>query len=179
MGQITKAMCAHHKELLETVSERVSAITDDRPEADPKGLAHFLRDEVLHHAEGEEQHLYPALDPLVIAYGRPTAGMHVDHEYIEGYIDWIQETVEELETADPEEHPRLQALLRKLCLQLEAVLQLHMSKEERIYLPLFEQYLSEAEQQRIVDRMNNTEKQELDEDRAPFYAHKIAAVVRG
>ena len=34
------------------------------------------------------------------------------------------------------------------------MLTLHLEKEERIYIPLFEQYLPEAEQQRVLDGMH-------------------------
>jgi hemerythrin-like domain-containing protein len=169
-------MQSHHKEILSTLSRHVGAIIADG-DANPARFVSFLRNQVLPHAIGEEEHLYPALDPLVIAYGRPTAGMRIDHEYIEGYIDWIEETVEQLETADPVERGTLETLLRRLCLQLEAVLQLHLAKEERIYFPLFSRYLPEEEQQRILDRMDQTEHRTLDEDREPFYAHKVAAQV--
>ena len=83
--------------------------------------------------------------------------MSVNHEYIAGYVDWIEETVEELETADPQEQPDLQALLRRLCLQLQAVLQVHVAQEGRVYLPLFEEQLTEEEQQRVLCGMRQSE----------------------
>ncbi len=46
------------------------------------------------------------------------------------------------------------SILQRLCLQLEAVLTAHLEKEERVYIPLFEKYLSEEEQQRILNGMH-------------------------
>jgi hypothetical protein len=37
---------------------------------------------------------------------------------------------------------------------LEVIVQVHLEKEERIYVPLFEEYLSEEEQQRVLDGMH-------------------------
>jgi hemerythrin-like domain-containing protein len=176
MGHVTDELRRHHREILDTLSGHIDAIEDDRLDADPHRMAAFLRDEVLHHAVSEEEHLYRPLEHLVAEHGKPMAGMSIDHEYIEGYIDWIEETAEELDTADPEERLRLQTLLRKLCWQLQAVLELHLAKEERICLPLMAQYLSEDTQAKILDLMNQTEHQAFEEEREPFYAHKVAVV---
>jgi uncharacterized protein (DUF2249 family) len=92
----------------------------------------------------------------VRTYGRPTATMSVDHEFIQEYIRHIQETVHELETAPAEARPAIQARLNRQSLKIEAIFQVHLEKEERVYIPLFEQYVPVAEQQRILDGMHET-----------------------
>lgn len=154
MSKVAAAIRDHHRELLETLTTQVAALVEERPDADPAALADFLQHELLPHAVGEEAHLYPAVEPLVKAHGRATATMSVDHEFIENYIRQIREVVEVLQRAGAEERPRLQRRLRHLALQLEALLRLHLEKEERIYLPLFEEHLSEGEQQRVLDGMH-------------------------
>lgn len=154
MSQVSEAIRNHHRELLETLTSQVAALVEGRPEADPQALADFLQDELLPHAVGEEKHLYPAVEPLVKAHGRATATMSVDHEFIENYIRQIGETAEGLQRAGAEERPALERRLRHLALQLEALLRLHLEKEERVYLPLFEQHLSEEEQQQVLEGMH-------------------------
>ncbi|MBZ0304459.1 MAG: hemerythrin domain-containing protein, partial [Anaerolineae bacterium] len=117
-------------------------------------MAEFLKNDLLPHAAGEEQHLYPAVDPLVAAYSKATATMSVDHEFIEGYVRQIDETAQALNKADAAERPALEKQLQRLTLQLEAVLAVHLEKEERVYIPLFEQHVAPEEQQRILDGMH-------------------------
>ena len=155
MEDVRQTIRGHNRQLLCELSERAGPIVDGQMGADPKGLVAFLKAELVPHALGEERYFYPVLDRLIKAYGKPTATMSIDHEFIAGYIDWIEETAEELETADPDEHPMLQTLLQHLCLQLEALLQLHIAKEERVYLPLFDAHLTKEEQQCVLNGMHD------------------------
>lgn len=154
MSEMSQAIRAHHRELLETLSAQVEALVAGQPEVDLQALARFLLDELLPHAVGEEQYLYPAVEPLVKAYGQATATMSVDHKFIRGYIRHIGEVVEAWPKAAPDRQPALLSRLQRLALQLEAVLRVHLEKEEQVYLPLFEQHLPEAEQQRVLDGMH-------------------------
>lgn len=155
MGDVREAIHEHNRQLLSALSERAAPIIDGQSGADAKGLVAFLKGELVPHALGEERYFYPVLDRIIKNYGKPTATMSIDHEFIAGYIDWIEETAEELETADPDEVPALEALLQRLCLQLEAVLQVHIAKEERVYLPLFDEHLTEEEQQCVLSNMHD------------------------
>jgi hemerythrin-like domain-containing protein len=167
MGQASEVIHRHHQQLVSTLSDQVAAIVEGRPEADPCALVAFLKHDLLPHDLGEELYLYPALDPVMKAHAQATAALSIDHEYIQGYVDWIEETTEELETADEQEKPALHALLHRLCLQLEAVLQLHMAKEEKVYLPLFELYTPKEDQQHILSEMHETLSEEPGKERIP------------
>lgn len=158
MSEVGQAIRNHHWELQEKLTAQVEALVEGRPEADPKALARLLQEELLPHAIGEEKHLYSAVEPLVKAHGRTTATMSVDHEFIEEYIRRVSEAVQALERAAPAQRPALQRQLQRLALQLEAVLRVHLEKEERVYLPLFEQHLAEEEQQRVLDGMHEAYK---------------------
>jgi uncharacterized protein (DUF2249 family) len=155
MSSVSQAIRSHHRELVNTLTTQVAAIVEGRPEADPTAFATFLKQELLPHAMGEERHLYPAVDPLVKAYGQATATMSVDHEFIENYIRQIGEAAEAWRDAGENRRSEVEARLRRLALQLEAVLLLHLEKEERVYLPLFERYLSEEAQQQVLDGMHS------------------------
>jgi len=154
MSEVAAAIRNHHRELLETLTAQVTKLVEEHPDADPVALANFLQHELLPHAVGEEKHLYPVVEPLVKTHGQATATMSVDHEFIESYIREIGQVAEALRKVGPEQRSALQSRLQRLALQLEAVLRVHLEKEERVYLPLFEQYLSEGEQRRVLDGMH-------------------------
>lgn len=154
MSQVTQAIRNHHRELADTLKAQVNALEEGRAEADPRALVTFLKADLLPHAQGEEGSLYPIVDGLVREHARPTATMSVDHEFVEGYIRQIEETANALAGAQNGDRAALHKRLTRLALQLEALLQVHLEKEERVYLPLFEKYLSEQEQQRVLDGMH-------------------------
>lgn len=155
MSTVSEAIRNHHRELLSALTGQVTALVEGRPEADPDALAAFLKGDLLPHAVGEERHLYPAVEPLIKAHGQATATMSVDHEFIEDYIRQIEETTKSLHTVDADKRPALETRLQHLALELGAILRLHLEKEERIYLPLFEQYLPEPEQERVLEGMHS------------------------
>lgn len=154
MSKVSEAIRRHHRELFQTLTTQVAHLAAGRPEADPAALVTFLHTELLPHAMGEEQHLYPAIEPLLKTHGQATATMSVDHTFIEEYIRQIDQTVQKLSTVAGEERTTLSHQLQRLTWQLEALLRVHLEKEERIYLPLLEQYLSDAEQQRVLEGMH-------------------------
>lgn len=154
MSTVGEMIRAHHAELIESLRRQASALADKRPDADAAAFAAFLQKELLPHAVGEERHLYPAVDPLIKTRGVATATMSVDHEYIEEYIRQIAAAAQALAQASAAERAALAERLGRLALRLEALLEVHLAKEERVYLPFFEQYLSEDQQQAVLDGMH-------------------------
>lgn len=150
MSTVSEMIRAHHAELIDSLHRQASALADRRPDADAAAFAAFLQKELLPHAVGEERHLYPAVDPLIKTHGVATATMSVDHEYIEEYIRQIAAAAQ----APAAEQAAVAERLGRLALRLEALLEVHLAKEERVYLPLFEQYLSEDQQQAVLDGMH-------------------------
>lgn len=162
MSEIGQAIRQHHHQLSETLSSHVAALAAGDLATNAAALAAFLQDDLMPHAAGEEQHLYPVVEPLIKQYGQATATMSVDHEAIGSYVRQIGETAASLKQADSAQWPSLQARLQRLGVQLEAVFQVHQEKEERVYLPLFEQHLSVQEQQRVLDGMHEAYEPEVD-----------------
>ncbi len=154
MSTVTDAMRNHHAELVERLTAQVTAIEERRADADPKALASFLKSELMPHAEGEERALYPALDPVVKAHGTPTATMSVDHEFIGAYVRQIDELANALAKASDAERPALETRLDRIAVQLEGLFRVHLEKEERIYLPLFDKYVSPQDQQHVLASMH-------------------------
>ena len=153
--QTSEAIRGHHRDLVATLDGHVAALAANRPDAHPSALVAFLKGDLLPHAHGEERHLYSAVEPLLREHGRATATMSVDHEFIEGYVAEIEKEVGALESGEAANRARARARLERLVLQLQAVLELHLEKEERIYLPLLEQHLSEEEQGMILELMHS------------------------
>jgi uncharacterized protein (DUF2249 family)/hemerythrin-like domain-containing protein len=154
MSTVSDAIHNHHQEISTTLRHHVEQIVAGSAQADPGALVAFLKNDLLPHAAGEERFLYPAVDPLVKAHGSATATMRVDHEFITGYVNQLDETAQALRAASADARPALQATLQRLSLQLEALLLVHLEKEERVYIPLFEEYLPKDEQQRVLDGMH-------------------------
>ncbi|HED04950.1 MAG TPA: DUF2249 domain-containing protein [Candidatus Fraserbacteria bacterium] len=156
---VSEAIQAHHQELLDSLKGYSQALSESPSQVDLGELVVFLRQELLSHAQGEERQLYPAVDPLVQAHGKATATMSVDHQFIGGLVAQIEEAAQAAQHATEAARPKIERRLGRLSLQLEAIFQLHLSKEERIYLPLLEKYLSPADQQRILDDMHASPEQ--------------------
>ncbi len=154
MSQVTEAIRNHHRELAKTLKAQASALEEGRADADPEALVEFLKNDLLPHAQGEETSLYPLMDKLVREHGKPTATMSVDHEFVQKYIQQIDETAAALAATKNGDRPALQKKLARLTLLLDALFAVHQEKEERIYLPLFEKYLTEEEQQKALDGMH-------------------------
>ncbi len=160
MSQVTDAIRAHHRELAKTLEAQANALEEGRAEANPEALVAFLKQDLLPHAQGEETSLYPLMDGLVREHGKPTATMSVDHEFVASYIRQIEETARALATTQNGNRAQLQKRLALLALQLDALFKVHLEKEERVYLPLFEKYLSLEEQQRALDGMHEAHEEE-------------------
>ncbi len=156
MSHVKEAMHNHHQEMVATLDKHVAALLEKSAEANPAALVDFLNNELMPHAKGEEAYLYPAVDSLIKAHGSATATMSVDHEFIGNYVREIEATTAALKAATNGNRAVLWQRLQQLTLQLQGIFLLHLEKEERIYLPLFEQYTSEEEQERILNSMHES-----------------------
>lgn len=154
MNNVTQVFREHHRALANKLSNYVTYLTQGSADTDPQKFAAFLKNELLPHAVGEETALYPRMDEILRAHGKPTATMSVDHEYISGYIEQIQLISNALERQAPDAQTEMRARLMRLGLELQAIFEMHLAKEERIYLPLFEQHLSLQAQQQVLDAMH-------------------------
>jgi len=154
MSQVVAAIHEHHSALLDTLTKFGAELSRQPASFNSTQVVDFLKSDLLPHASGEEEYLYSAVEALIKAHGQATATMRVDHRFIEDYVRRIEVAGEALTHAAPEEREAKQEQLERLILQLEAVLEVHLAKEEQVYLPLLEQYLPIEEQQRILDGMH-------------------------
>lgn len=154
MSQVIAAIHEHHSALLGTLRQYGAELSRQSASFNSAQVVDFLKNDLLPHASGEEEFLYSAVEPLLKAHGQATATMQIDHRFIEDYVRRLEAAGEALTQAAPSERETQQEQLERLVLQLEAVLEVHLAKEEQVYLPLLEQYLPAAEQQRILDGMH-------------------------
>src|SRR5579859_5358856 len=157
MSKITDAIRDHHKGISARVAETTTAATERGTGEDLAAMLRVLREDLLPHAMGEEKHLYPAVDPIVAAHGRATATMSIDHEHIQAYVKAIGVVVDRIGSAgDVLVRTAPMADLRDLVQRLRAILDLHTEKEERVYLPLIDTAMPDAEQERLLERIHGT-----------------------
>jgi nitroreductase len=113
------------------------------------GVLDFLRGELWLHAEAEEVWLYPEI-ALQLRHPASMAGMAFDHKL-------LRERIGELEAADVEDVPSLQAVLYGI----HALLTAHFRKEEEVYLPLLEYEQEAGTVAAISDSMARHERGEV------------------
>lgn len=158
---LVEAIHNHHAELAQKLSEYVGQLHSETDPSDASllsdlltQLGSFLTDELLPHAQGEERVLYPALDPVIAQHGSPTATMRIDHEYLTSFIQHATVLAGRLRSAGRSERDLFAAQLQQVLAQLETLLTVHLAKEERVYLPLVEQYFSPDDQQRLLGELH-------------------------
>lgn len=157
MSGTGEAFREHHRQLSQELERLARPFMEGETAAEPRELAAFLRTELLPHAAGEEQHLYPAVEPLLAAHGMASATMRVDHRFIETYVARIEELAAEFAGAPSDRRASLRRDLARCALELRAVFSVHLAKEEQVYLPLLERYVPEDRLQQILARMHGAE----------------------
>ena len=153
MSEVIDAIKGHHRELMAHIVDGAESLAKGEV-AQLDTFVQFLKSDLLPHAGGEEAQLYPAIDPLVRDHGHATATMSVDHEFIGGYVQELEQAGNELQRAVAADRPELARRVARLAIGLKALMKVHLEKEERVYLPLFERYLPASDQQRILDSMH-------------------------
>ena len=148
------AIRAHHRALRERLARRSERALARGERDDLNGLIALLEGELLQHARAEQEHLYPAVDEILREHGRPTATMEIDHEVIAKRVRDVTVAVERLRVVGGQDRVESKRLLREALLRLEALLDVHLEKEERVYLPLLEEHLSPERRRELAGRMD-------------------------
>lgn len=162
---LTSAIREHHRALVNRLDDYAREIDEFGAAAGTgydateltrllDGVTGFLSGELLPHAQGEERTLYPALDPVLREHGRPTATMSVDHEYLGQYAREIASLAEQVRTASASERGPLSKRLQREMLKLQSLFQVHLDKEERVYLPLIDQVIADGDQQALLEALH-------------------------
>lgn len=160
MSTLTDAIRKHHRSLARTLEAHARGVGGGEPQTERDAFVAFLKGDLLPHARGEERHLYGVVDTLVREYGKATTTMMVDHEFINDYVAKIELVTHRLESAGDSERALLLRDLRELSLRLDAIVELHLAKEERVYLPLIERQLDDAHQRQVLEAIHESYEKE-------------------
>jgi hemerythrin-like domain-containing protein len=148
----TEKIQRHHAAIqtrLRHLLERIDALgpspTNEQRQA-LKNDAHFLKCEVLPHARGEEKHLYPALEPLLRKYVKPTLFLEREHQMIDAELNYLATELERADNIDQ---------LKRCAIRFASIFQMHTANEEQILFRLAEEHLSEDELDEIARQMRS------------------------
>lgn len=113
---------------------------------------HFLTQQLLPHAQAEEQIVYPVVGRL-LGVQETTATMTRDHLEVLQFTEeleaqWLHLYYAPLNGSDEQ-------ALRRILYSLYAILKLHLAKEEELYLPLLETRLPAEEGSHLVEAMKH------------------------
>ncbi len=166
MGGIGKTLHEDHRRIRTQLADNVRRALERGTRDDLNALLAMLQGDLLTHARAEQTDFYPAVDRVVREHGRATETMEIDHEKIAQQVFHIATAVERLRTVK-ERMPRMEARteLREALLRLDTLLEVHLEKEERVYVPLLERHLPVAEQEALLERFHHAE--EVAEPAAP------------
>ena len=158
MAEIGRTLRADHARIRSALAENVRRALERGTRDDLNALLALLQGELLAHARAEQTDFYPAVDEVVHDHGRATATMEIDHEKIAEHVMRIAAAVERLRTVH-DRMPRMEARteLREALLRLDTLLEVHLEKEERVYVPLLERHLSPDAQQALLARFHDAE----------------------
>jgi uncharacterized protein (DUF2249 family) len=168
MSTLCDAVRKHHRSLAQTLKAHARGVGGSEPQSERDSFIAFLKGDLVPHARGEERHLYGVVDTLVQEHGKATATMAIDHEFINDYVARIELVAQRLKDTEEKQRPELLRDLRELSLCLDAIVELHLAKEERVYLPLIEKYLDQARQRQILEAIHGSyeeEKSKMPNDR--------------
>jgi iron-sulfur cluster repair protein YtfE (RIC family) len=113
----------------------------------------FLIHQLIPHAQAEEQVLYPTVGRLLRAV-EATETMSRDHLEVIRLTEELEALRLHLFYASVSEAD--EQALRRVLYGLYAIIKLHLSKEEEIYLPILEARLPDSEVHGLVEAMEGT-----------------------
>lgn len=153
MNTVGPRMWTRHQDLSHEVSIRTMALEEDWARADPAGLIRYLREEVVPHARLEEDVLYPVLERLLAPGDRTIEMLRLDHALLNQWMDALANAAAELAVAGVENRSSVRRRIIRLALQIEALFQVHVEKEERFVHPLLDERLGETERRELEARL--------------------------
>jgi len=139
-----------HLEHLGGLAAESSTLPDDELRRRLDNVLGFLRDSLLPHAAEEEFSVYPAAEKVLRATGGATRTMSIDHRFIAGMVEEL-EGVSRSHLADAERERA-----RRLLYGLQALLEVHFTKENEAYVPLLNR-LSSSERRELHARLSGGE----------------------
>jgi iron-sulfur cluster repair protein YtfE (RIC family) len=141
-----------HLRNVEAVAARVGEWDVDQARNDLPQIVKFLTEDLIPHAQAEDDVLYPAIDRIMGAKG--TATMRVDHDEIGGRIMRLAAAADEA-LVSWNDRGLIDDISRQLT-ALAAIILLHFRKEEEVLLPILDFGLSVGDVRDLYERMGHT-----------------------
>ena len=151
MNNLTQPLREEHKELIPHI-ERILEVADSIPDASLETIREgvtdvydFLANHLVPHAQAEDAALYPAVQR---ALGSPdaTRTMTRDHVEVGRYID-------ELALLKDAISPQNFKALQRVLYGVYALVKVHFAKEEEVYLPILENWLTPEQAAEMFRKM--------------------------
>lgn len=139
-----------HLEHLGGLAAQASTLTEGELRARLDQVLEFLRDGLLPHAAEEERSVYPAAAKILRSVGGATRTMSIDHRFIAGMV----EALEGVGRGPLSNSERERA--RGLLYGLQALLEVHFTKENEAYIPLLNR-LAPAERRELYAHLTGGE----------------------
>ncbi len=138
-----------HIEEIRVVADEVGAVTPDVLRTQIAEVSAFLREHLIPHAKAEDAVLYPEVERAMAA-PRATASMSRDHVEVAALTAELGEIegriTEGVSPADETD-------ARRVLYGLYALVKLHFTEEEEIYVPVLEDALDPDDARKMFDRM--------------------------
>ncbi len=158
MKTLTQPLREEHKELFPSV-DRIRQVADLIGEAPMAEIQHgveevydFLANHLKPHAQAEDAALYPVVQKVL---GSPdaTRTMSRDHVEVGRYIEELEEIRKDL-TGSALTSTQARSL-RRVLYGVYALVRVHFSKEEEVYLPILDQRLTPQAAQEMFAAMED------------------------
>lgn len=157
--QLTEPLRTEHQaflpqlEAIDTAATTLDDCSADDAKTQLQGIVDFLNQEVLPHAQSEEEVLYPAVDEVLGAPGA-MATMTAEHAEIVMRTERLAGTVEEVDEwwIDPQFR---REVARQLA-GLGAIIASHFRKEETVLFPVLDAGLDPTRAQALLSDMHHS-----------------------
>jgi iron-sulfur cluster repair protein YtfE (RIC family) len=140
-----------HIERLRLVANSIGTAPVDHVRQGVKRIHEFLEHELIPHAQGEDEVLYPAVGQLL---GSPlaTATMSRDHVAVRELTDELGRLRAQMRSSDLD--PTLMNELRRVLYGLYTLIWVHFAKEQEIYFPMLDEALTREAATELFERMH-------------------------
>ncbi len=139
-----------HIEAIRHVADEVGSIPPDALRRRMASVSGFLREHLIPHAKAEEAVLYPEVERAMDA-PRATAAMSRDHVEVVALTDQLGDIERRLGSGDMS--AGLETDARRVLYGLYALVKLHFTEEEEIYVPILEEALNADQANEMFGRM--------------------------
>jgi hemerythrin-like domain-containing protein len=139
-----------HIEAIRDVADTVGSVSAEELRERINDVLAFLREHLIPHAKAEEAVLYPEVE-LAMAAPRATATMSRDHVEVAALTAELGEIARRLDGADASSTESTDA--RRVLYGLYALVKLHFTEEEEIYVPVLEEALDVEGAREMFERL--------------------------